>query len=214
MATIVYDQNSPDMSNPRSCVVLGTSAEGVTNVLHSNRVITPPTFMRVSNTKGGNGRSGADNNALRGHMIPVPLFGFGHCSPERRFCLVVVNHLNNAVGHCLPQPRLCISILQGGPNTLSILSRVHSSRYTFVFGFLFQASVSLGQSYLPSSVITAVMLTYIRFPLLPTCYAPAPARTPSRFHLDITIAGRFTFHVHAPSRISDFISVFSLLSSR
>lgn len=84
-----------------------------------------------------------NNNELRGHMIPVPVSG---CVivPLRQLLCRVVNHLNN-VGHCLPQPRSCISIPQGGPTTLSILSGVHPSCYPFLFGFLFQISVSLGQ---------------------------------------------------------------------
>ena len=38
-------------------------------------------------------------------MMPVPVYGLRLCSPERRFCLPVVKHLNN-VGCCPHPPHL------------------------------------------------------------------------------------------------------------
>jgi hypothetical protein len=103
------DQNSPDLSDPAEFLAHPQRAPHMycTN-LHSNRVITPPTYMRLSTQKAGNGRCGVDNNELRGHMIPVPVFGFCHCSPERRFCLVVVNHLNNSTSVIVSLHLACV----------------------------------------------------------------------------------------------------------
>lgn len=72
--TTVYDQNSRG-----ACVLLGTPAEGATYVLHklhSNACL---------DKKVGMEDAVRNNNALHGHMIPVPVFGLCHCSPERRF---------------------------------------------------------------------------------------------------------------------------------
>lgn len=154
----------------------------------------------------------ADNNALRGHMMPVPVYGLWHCSPERRFCLPVAKHLNN-VGRCPHPPHLYKyphTVAQ--PYSPSCSGFFHLSILLLCIRLPFQASVSLGQLYppLPVAVLT---LNSIRFALLRTLLRTSSC-TPSRFHLDIPIAGRFTFHVHAHSRISDFNSVFSLSPSR
>jgi hypothetical protein len=113
--------------------------------LHSNHR-SHRGLLCMCQDKSRNGRSSADNNALRGHMIPVPVFGFCHCSPERRFCLVVVNHLNNARRSLSPSTLLVYKYPPRRPNHTLHPIRVHPSRCPFLFGFLFQASVSLGQS--------------------------------------------------------------------
>jgi hypothetical protein len=68
------NQNSQDSLYPRgnTCGLLGKSAEGATYVLQKNCIATVSQHKKVGN---GNGRSHIDNNALRGHMILVPIFG-------------------------------------------------------------------------------------------------------------------------------------------
>jgi BTG family len=150
------------------------------------------------------GRCGVDNNELRGHMIPVPVFGFCHCSPERRFCLVVVNHLNNVRWSLSPSTSLVYKYPPRRPNHTLHPFRVLPPSYPFVFGFLFQASVSLGQSY-PS-----LLSRYCSDAQLPQISSPpnllrTSSRTPSRF--SFRYSDRRSIHVsHAPSRISDFLS--------
>lgn len=140
-------QNSPDLSDPRSSCASWHICRGC-HVCTAQICIatTHHTADICVKTKGRNGRSSVDNNALRGHMIPVPVFGFCHCSPERRFCLIVVNHLNNARRSLSPSTSLVYKYPPRRPNHTLHPFRVLPSRYPFVFGFLFQASVSLGQS--------------------------------------------------------------------
>jgi hypothetical protein len=61
------------------CAVLGTR-------LHSN-LLSRRGHAYMSAQKVRMEDAQPDNNAIRGHMMPVPVYGWCHCSPERRFCL-------------------------------------------------------------------------------------------------------------------------------
>jgi hypothetical protein len=116
--------------------------------LHSNRVITSHRghLCACQDKKVGMEEAGADNNALRGHMIPVPVFGFCHCSPERCFCLVVVNHLNNARRSLSPSTSPVYKYPPRRPNHTLHPFQGSSISLFLCIRFLLQASVSLGQS--------------------------------------------------------------------
>ena len=115
-------------------MLLGISAEGATYALylHGNRIIIAD-IRDVSAQKVGMEDAQRNNNALRGHMMAVPVYGLCHCSPERRFCPSSPKRINN-VGHCLPPlPFTLYKYPPSGPNVLSIHFRVppprHPSRF-------------------------------------------------------------------------------------